>query len=290
MKKIALIFFVSGLLFFSCKSKGTITLGASQTPDALTVGEIYAGALEKTGYRVIRSFDFSDESLHDAIVNGTVDIGAEWTGTALTRILKAPRAGDQYATYDALNAAYTQAGLTLLEPIPADNSWALAVYQESQGTSATDKVKTFSDLQKAAGDLTMAITAEFQGDPEGFALLETVYGVFHFKDIKIVSKEEQHLLLHNKTVDVISIRANDGHFADPAHKRLRDNFHAFVPQNLVPVVKAGFLSAHGDVRPVINAISSSLNDKAMINLNHQISIQKVPYPRAAKDYIKENRF
>jgi hypothetical protein len=31
--------------------------------------------------------------------------------------------------------------------------------------------------------------------------------------------------------------SNDGHLADPKHKLLRDNFHAFIPQTLVPVVK-----------------------------------------------------
>jgi osmoprotectant transport system substrate-binding protein len=285
MKRFFYCVFLLGILFFSCKSKGTVTLGSLKTPDALTVSEIYAGVLEKIGYKVIRSYDFYNvETLHTAILNGKVDIGTEWTGAALTKVLKAPRSGDQYGTYNALNARFKEIGLVLLEPIPADNHWTLAVLQENAFS-----IKTFSDVKNTASELVIAITNEFNNDDEGLSLLKEIYGVFNFKEIKIVSEEEQHQFLQSNIVDVISLRANDGHFADAKYKSLRDNFHAFVPQNLVPVVKNEFIASHADIRPALNAVSASLNDKIMISLNDKISVQKMPYTRAAKDYLKEQR-
>jgi hypothetical protein len=57
-------------------------------------------------------------------------------------------------------------------------------------------------------------------------------------------------------------------------------------QNFVPAAKNEFLAS--DVRPVLNAVSASLNDdKIMITLNNKTSVQKVPYTRGAKDYLKE---
>ncbi|MDR1143301.1 MAG: hypothetical protein LBK77_03660 [Spirochaetaceae bacterium] len=277
----------AGILLFSCRSKGTVVLGSIASGDALTVSEIYAEVLEKNGYKVSRSFDFDITSLHEAIVNETVDIGVEWTGAALTKVLGAPRGGDQYGTFNALNARYKQTGLALFEPLPADNAWTFAVLRE---TAEGKNIKTFSDLQKAAGELTLAVSEAFNSDNEGFLLLETVYGPFRFKELRVVSEEEQHSLLHGKAVDVISLRSGDGHFADAEHKKLRDNFHAFVPQNLVPVARDEFLSAHEDIRSLLNAVSASLNDKVMIGLDAKTSIEKIPYPRAAKDYIKENSF
>lgn len=280
-------FLAAGVLLFSCRSKGTITLGSLNSGDALTVSEIYAEALERAGYKVVRSFDFDNVSLHEAIVNGTVDIGTEWTGTALTKVLRAPRGGDQYGTYDALNTRYKQSGLVLLEPLPADNAWSFAVLAE---TADGKNIKTLSDLQKAAGELVVAVSGEFNDDSEGFPLLEEVYGPFRFKEVKVVSEEEQHSLFHGKAADVISLRSNDGHFADAMHRKLRDNFHAFVPQNLVPVTTGSFLSGHEELRSLLNAISASLNDKVMIDLDAKTRIEKVPYPRAAKDYVKGNSF
>jgi glycine betaine/choline ABC-type transport system substrate-binding protein len=287
MKKLFYYILVAGILFFSCKSKGTVTLGSLNRPGALTVSEIYAEVLEKAGYRVVRSYGFDDtETLNAAILNGDIAIGVEWTGEALTKGLKAPRAGDQYGTYDALRARYRELGLVLFEPLPADNHWTLALLQE---TADSRGIKTLGDVKNIAPELGVAVTAEFANDSEGFPLLEEIYGAFDFREIKIVPEEEQHLLLHNRTVDIITLRANDGHFADVRYKALRDNFHAFVPQTLVPVVKDEFLASRAGIRPLLNAVSASLNDQVMTGLNNKTSVQKISCQKTAKDYLREQR-
>ncbi|MDR2343449.1 MAG: hypothetical protein LBD86_02820 [Spirochaetaceae bacterium] len=287
MKKLFYCILTLGILFFSCKSKGTVTLGSLNTDDVLTISEIYAEVLEKAGYKLVRSYDFGDiETLHAAILDGKIDIGPEWTGAALTKVLKAPRSGDQYGTYSALSVRYRELGLALLEPLPADNHWTLAVLQE---TADSKGMKTFNDVKRAAPGLVLAVPAEFHNDGEGLPLLEEIYGAFDFKEIKIVPEKEQHQLLRDKIAGVITLRANDGHFADVGYKALRDNFHAFVPQNLVPAAKAEFLESHADIRPVLNAVSASLNDRVVIGLNDRTLVQKTPYAKTAKDYLKEQR-
>jgi osmoprotectant transport system substrate-binding protein len=287
MKKLFYCILVAGTLCFSCKSKGTVTLGSLNTPDALTVSEIYAEVLEKAGYRVVRSYGFDDSgALNAAILNGSVDLGAQWTGEALTKGLKAPRSGDQYGTYDALGARYRELGLALLEPLPADNHWTFALLQEAAGSRG---IKTFSDAKNIAPELGVAVTAEFKNDSEGFPLLEAIYGAFDFRELRIVPEEEQHLLLQNRAVDLIVLRSNDGHFADSGYRTLRDNFHAFVPQNLVPVAKDEFLASHADLRPLLNAVSASLNDKIMTGLNSRTSVHKTPYQKTAREYVKDQR-
>jgi osmoprotectant transport system substrate-binding protein len=287
MKKLFYLILAAGILIFSCQSKGTVRLGSLKTDNALTVSEIYAVVLEEAGYKVVRFYDFDDtETLHAAILAGKIDLGAEWTGAALTKGSKAPRSGDQYGTYDALRVRYSDSGLVLLEPLPADNHWTLAVLQE---TADSKGIKTFSDVRNIASGLDIAVTAEFNSDNEGFPLLEEIYGAFDFREIKIVPEEEQRRLLLDRTVDVITLRANDGHFAGAEYRALRDNFHAFVPQNLVPVAKDEFLASHAGIRPILNAVSASLNDKVMIGLNNKTQVNKTPYQRTAREYLKEQR-
>ncbi|MDR3357154.1 MAG: hypothetical protein LBO04_08245 [Spirochaetaceae bacterium] len=287
MKKPFYYIFIAGVLLFSCGAKETLTLGSLNTPYALTVSEIYAGVLEKAGYKVIRSYGFDGiETLHAAILNGGVDIGTEWTGEALTKVLGAPRSGDQYGTYDALSARYVKLGLVLLEPLPADNHWTLAVLQENPNSAG---IKTFSDVKNRAPELVIAVTSGFNDDREAFPLLEEVYGTFGFKEIELVPEEEQYALLRSRAVDVIALRANDGHFADAGYRALRDNFHAFIPQNLVPVVKDEFLSSHAGIRQALNAVSASLNDKVMIDLNNRTAVKKEPYRETAKSYLETRR-
>jgi hypothetical protein len=45
MKKMFYYILLAGMLFFSCRSKGTVTLGSLNTPDALIVSEMYAADL-----------------------------------------------------------------------------------------------------------------------------------------------------------------------------------------------------------------------------------------------------
>ncbi|MDR1930251.1 MAG: hypothetical protein LBQ44_06415 [Treponema sp.] len=280
-------FLVSGFALGGC-ARQTVTLGGLDSPEALTVSEIYAQALERAGYKVVRRFNQDGAALHKALLAGEIDIYAEYSGFALTRILGEDPVPDQYSAYDAVAAKYRNLGLVLLEPLPADNALGLAVLQERVDALG---IKTFSALQEKAGELTLAYTGSFLEDPEGFPLLESVYGPFPFGKITGTSDDDElHMLLHDKKADVIPLGSNDGHLADPKHKLLRDNFHAFVPQTLVPVLRGEYVEQNGKIRDLLNPISASLNDKAVINLNRQTEIQKIPYPQAAKTYLKDNGF
>jgi osmoprotectant transport system substrate-binding protein len=266
----------------------TITLGSLDDAEAITVSEIYAQALEKAGYRVVRDYSRDSASLHRALLDGEIDLYAEYSGTALTGILGEDPQTDQYSVYDAAAAKYRDLGLALLEPLPANNALGLAVLQEKADALG---LKTYTDLQGKAGDLILAYTGNFQTNTEGLLRLETIYGPFPFKEIKAVPNEDElHHLLHNKQLDAIVLRSNDGQLKDPQHKLLRDNFHAFIAQTLVPVVKREYIEANPKIRELLNPISASLNDKVVTELNQKVGIQKVPYPQAAKAYLKDNGF
>jgi glycine betaine/choline ABC-type transport system substrate-binding protein len=219
-------------------------------------------------------------------LNGNIDIYAEYSGNALTRILGEESRPDQYSVYDAAAAKYRDLGLVLLEPLPANNALGLV---SLQATADAEKLKTYSDIQAKAGNFILAVTPEFRDDPEGYALLESVYGPFAFKEVRVIADDgELHMALHDKQVDLISISSDDGHLADPKHKLLRDNFHAFVAQTLTPVVKRSYIDQNEKIRNVLNPISASINDKKMIGLNNDVVNKQIPYPQAAKTYLKEN--
>ncbi|MDR1388708.1 MAG: hypothetical protein LBJ31_01850 [Treponema sp.] len=286
-KRILLVLVLAGIILGGC-ARQTVVLGGLASSDAVTVSEIYAQALEKAGYKVVRQYGQESAGLHRALLSGEIDIYAEYSGAALTRILGGEKTPDQYSAYDAASAKYRELGLVLLEPLPANNALGLAVLQERADALG---IKTFTDLQEKAADLSLAYTGNFFDDPEGFTLLEAVYGTFPFKEITAVSGgDELHHLLHSKSVDVIPLGSNDGHLADPLHKILRDNFHAFVPQTLVPVARREYIEQNKKIRDILNPLSASLNDKAVINLNNQTEIQKIPYPQAAKTYLKTSGF
>jgi glycine betaine/choline ABC-type transport system substrate-binding protein len=91
-------------------------------------------------------------------------------------------------------------------------------------------------------------------------------------------------------VDVIPLRAVDGHLADPKHIRLQDDRHAFTPQHLVPVVSKQYIEKDDQIRIILNGISKTLDDAEVIALNHKTAVQGMPPPTAAREYLRENGF
>jgi osmoprotectant transport system substrate-binding protein len=269
-------------------SRQTITLGSLDTEEAVTVSEIFAQALEKAGYKVERNYNRDSKSLHQALLAGEIDIYAEYTGAALTQILGGERIPDQYSAYDTVAAKYRDLGLVLLEPLPANNALGLVIKQEK---AEAEGIKTYSDLQNLAETLVLVYTGDFRTNPEGLPLLESIYGPFPFKEIQEVSGYDQlHMLFHENKADVIPIESNDGHLTDSNHKLLRDNFHAFIPQTLTPVLRKEFIEENPRIREILNPIAASLNDKAVIGLNFKTGLQTIPYPQAAKAYLTDNGF
>src|SRR6202165_709121 len=83
---IALAVMVTG-----CSQGPAIIVGSKNFSEQLILGEIIAQHLEKTMHsRVVRKLDLGGTLLaHQAIVKGEIDVYPEYTGTALTAILKA---------------------------------------------------------------------------------------------------------------------------------------------------------------------------------------------------------
>ena len=71
------------------ESKPTITVGSKNFPEQFVLGEIYSQALEAAGFKVKTSLDIGSELIaHKALQGGKIDAYPEYTGTALTIVLR----------------------------------------------------------------------------------------------------------------------------------------------------------------------------------------------------------
>ena len=101
----------STLLLAGCARKTadkTITIGSKNFTEQLIVGELMAQMIEaKTDLQVTRKFNLGGTMIcHNALVQGGIDLYAEYTGTALTAILKQEVISDPDKAYDVVAEAY----------------------------------------------------------------------------------------------------------------------------------------------------------------------------------------
>src|SRR5690606_21380691 len=127
------------------EDKPTVVVGSKDFTEQIIVAEMVALLLEDNGYNVERQLNLGGTAVvHQALVSGEIDIYVEYTGTGLLAILGqelpemdaagATPAADsgQDQVYEIVSSEYeAQFGLEWLEPWGFNNTYALAVTQET---------------------------------------------------------------------------------------------------------------------------------------------------------------
>jgi glycine betaine/choline ABC-type transport system substrate-binding protein len=264
--------------------KPTVTVGSKDFTESIVLAEIVSQLLEDHGYTVERQFNLGGTAVvHQAMISGEVDIYVEYTGTGLIAILgqelpqdeaAAPEAGaspaatsGQDAVYDIVKREYQeQFGLTWLEPGGFNNTYALAVTQE---TADAHGLETISDLQGIAGDMTFGATQEFLVRPDGLPGLEEAYGL-DFGDEKGLDPGLLYSALDEGQVDVISAFATDGRIPALDLVVLEDDKNFFPPYYAAPVVDSELLEQNPEIADILNELAGQIDDATMADLNYQV--------------------
>ena len=144
------------LLLSSCASSHSdrIVVGSKNFTESLILGELLAQQIEAhTHLKVERRFYLAGTYIcQQALLAGRIDIYPEYTGTALTAILKQKVGGDRAEVYQRVKSEYeARLGLTLGPPFGFNDTFAM----EIRGDDARRlNLKTLS--QAAAIRSTMA--------------------------------------------------------------------------------------------------------------------------------------
>src|SRR6185312_16503446 len=138
------------LLLASCgpPRADRIVVGSKNFTEQLVLGEIIAQQIEnKTLLKVERRFYLAGTYIcHQAILGGRIDIYPEYTGTALTAILKQPPKGTKEEVYNEIKSTYAQRfKLAIGQPLGFNDSFAMQI----RGDDARKlNIKTISEAAK----------------------------------------------------------------------------------------------------------------------------------------------
>jgi osmoprotectant transport system substrate-binding protein len=164
------------------KGTGSLTVGAANFSENITVAEIYAAVLRDAGYTVDVRTIGNRETYMPALISGEVDIVPEYAGTVTEFLNKqingadaAPLAsGDLNATVASLATLASQKGLTFGTPSEAQDQNAFAV---TKAFADAHGVATLSDLAKSCGAIVLGGPAECPDRPFCQPGLESTYGL-----------------------------------------------------------------------------------------------------------------
>jgi osmoprotectant transport system substrate-binding protein len=274
-------------LFASGCSSGPqrIVVGSKNFTEQLVLGEILAQQLErKLGQKVERKLNLGGTLLaHQALVNGQIDLYPEYTGTALTAVLKQPPSSDSAGVLTAVRSAYRERWrLEWLAPFGFNNSFALVVRGDEARAA---NLRTISDAARYKSGWVMGAGYEFLTRPDGFAGLIKAYGLKIKGQLKTMDLGLLYQALEQRQVEMIVPSVTDGMLSVLDVMVLRDDRHYFPPYEAAPVVRADALAAHPGMREALAELAGKLTDESMQKLNYQLDGKHRPLADVAREFL-----
>lgn len=273
------------VLLLSCgpSRQNRIVVGSKNFTEQLVLGEIIAQQIEaKTHLPVERRFYLAGSYIcHQAILGGRIDIYPEYTGTALSAILKEKPEGSSEEVYNRVRTEYLRRfGLTVGPSFGFNNTFAI----EIRGDDARRLgLKTISQAATYTPKWRAGFGYEFMERPDGYKGLAATYGLRFAEPPRIMDLGLLARALKDRQIDVAAGNATDGLIAALDLFVLDDDRHYFPPYEAVPVIRQQMLARHPEVKQALDELAGKISDREMRQLNYAVDGQH----RDAKEVVRE---
>jgi osmoprotectant transport system substrate-binding protein len=272
---------------FSClpSRQNRIVVGSKNFTEQLILGELIAQHLEvKTHLPVERRFYLAGTFIcQQAMLAGRIDIYPEYTGTALTAILKEDPQGTPQQVYQRVQAEYAKRfRFDLGPPLGFNDTFAI----EIRGEDARHlHLNTISQAAAYTPHWRAGFGYEFMERPDGFKGLASTYGLHFAEPPRIMDLGLLSRALKEKQVDLIAGNTTDGLIPALNLFVLEDDRHYFPPYEAVPVIRTEIMQKHPEITSALNDLAGKISDQEMQQLNYAVDGQH----RDAKEVVAEFR-
>jgi osmoprotectant transport system substrate-binding protein len=269
------------VLLASCGSRNNIVVGSKNFTEQVLLGEILASQIEQQlGVPVVRKLDLGGTMLaHEALINGSLDLYPEYTGTALTEVLKRPIERDAQAVLNTVREAYQrQWHLTWLAPFGFDNTFAMIVRRDAG-------VSTLS-MAAQAHPWHLGMGYEFSQRPDGLDGLIKTYGLRLVGEPITMDLGLLYSALENRQVDLIAANSTDGLISARPVTVLEDDRHYFPPYQCAVVVRDATLMRYPKLRAALEQLSGKISDATMRRLNYEVDGRHRPAAEVAQEFLR----
>jgi glycine betaine/choline ABC-type transport system substrate-binding protein len=248
----------------------TIVVGSKNFTEQIVLAEMFAQQIEAhTALHVERRLNLGGTFIcHDALISGKIDIYPEYTGTALTAVLKDPPQKDPSEVFRRVQEQYrAQFNVEVMPPLGFNNTFAMVV----RGDDAERlHLRTISDIAPYAPKWRAGFGYEFMERPDGYRGWVMAYGLHFSGEPRILDLGLLYRALADKQVDLVAGNSTDGVIASLHMVALDDDRHYFPPYEAVPLVRRATLEKHPEVRDAIGALAGKISVDEMRLMNYAV--------------------
>ena len=265
--------------------RNEIVIGSKNFTESLILAEILAQQIEShSKLKVERSFYLQGTFIcQQAILAGRIDMYPEYTGTAMTAILKQKPIGDEQAVYRQLKSEYERRfELTLGPPFGFNDTFAI----EIRGEDARNlHIRTISQAAPYAPHWRAGFGYEFMERPDGYRGLATAYDLHFLDSPRVMDLGLLARALQDRQIDLAAGNATDGLIPVLDLFVLEDDRHYFPRYDAVPVVRMQTLREHAEIEPLLEELGGKISDQEMRRLNYAVDGQHIDVRQAVHEFL-----
>ncbi len=272
------------LLAARASGPAAIRVGSKNFTEQIILGEILAQTIEsQAGVAVERRLNLGGTFICDrALRTGEIDVYVEYTGTAYTAIFQAPPSTDREHVLETVRRRYADAGLTLLDPLGFENTFAILVRAADARASG---LKTIEDAAAHASRWQAGFGYEFLQRADGYPGLVAAYGLRFRAPPRAMDLSLIYRALADGQVDLIAGDATSGLIDAYDLVMLDDNRHYFPPYDAAAVARSATLLAHPEVRAALASLSGRISIADMRRMNNAVDAGRRDPADVAREFL-----
>ena len=283
--------FLSGLALIigtgaGCAPRNELTVGSKNFTEQLILGEILKQSLEAACHTPVdgRFYLAGSYICQQAILAGRIDSYVEYTGTALTAILKQPFSGEAAQVYEYVRQQYTRRfGLDVMPPLGFDNSFAMVMRGDESRHLGVTKL---SQLAPFAPKLRLGVGYEFLERRDGYKGLVRTYDLHFADDPRVMDLGLLYRALQNNSVDIVAGSNTDGLIKALGLVVLEDDKHYFPPYDAVPIVNPVLFQKCANARSVFGSLAGRISAEQMRAMNYAVDGEKKDAGEVARAFLR----
>lgn len=260
-------------------------IGAKNFTEQVILGELLAQEIEaRSDLKVERRFYLAGSYIcNQALIAGRIDAYVEYTGTALTAILKQPLDRDPNRVFQTVRRLYaSRYGVTAEEPLGFENTFAMIIRGDD---SRRLHLTTISQAAAYTPRWRLGVGYEFEQRPDGLPGLSSAYNLHFEGPPRTMDLGLLYRALTAHQVDMVAANSTDGPIQALDLVALQDDRHYFPPYQAVPLVRDDALQRWPQIRPALDALAGKITADDMRAMNEAVDGQH----RDPVDVVREFR-
>jgi len=270
----------------SCEHRARIIVECKNFTEQIIVGELMAQQIEnRTHLPVERRFYLGGTYIaHQSILAGRIDIYPEYTGTALTAILKQQPNSDHKIVYERVKSEYEQRfRLTLGPALGFNDTFAIEIRGED---ARRLHLQTLTQAAAYTPQWRAGFGYEFMERPDGYKGWVATYGFRFAAPARIMDLGLLTRALKDRQVDLIAGNMTDSLIPALDLFVLEDDKHYFPPYEAVPVIRQETLVEHPEIRSALDELAGKISNSEMRELNYAADGKKQDPKEVVKQFLR----